>query len=175
MHESPSPCVSGTIPLSISIPAPPLTERGFTRILSRSRATSEVKNLRVERVGSRALTRAPDHFADLQSSPFKIIDYKLGRAKLAWALEKLGMNDASRTQGWAICIGTGVLALMFVIGVLNGSYMAIAIPVTVLTLFVLGLTAWVGYTIATIQVQAEPVPEMDEELPTPSDAASETN
>ena len=101
--------------------------------------------------------------------------YKPGGAKLAWALEKLGMNDASRTQGWAICIGAGVLALLFVIGVLNGSYVAIAIPVTVLTLFVLGLTAWVGFTIATIQVQAEPVPEMDEELPTPAAATPETN
>ncbi len=85
------------------------------------------------------------------------------------------MNDASRTQGWAICIGAGVLALLFVIGALNGSYMALAIPVAVLTLFVLGLTAWVGYTIATIQVEAEPVPEMDDELPAPSDAASNTN
>ena len=85
------------------------------------------------------------------------------------------MNDASRTQGWAICIGAGVLALLFVIGVLNGSYMALAIPVAVLTLFVLGLTAWVGFTIATIQVEAEPVPEMDGEIPAPADAASDTN
>ncbi|HIG72986.1 MAG TPA: hypothetical protein EYG46_09985 [Myxococcales bacterium] len=85
------------------------------------------------------------------------------------------MNDASRTQGWAICIGAGVLALLFVIGVLNGSYMAIAIPVTVLTLFVLGLTAWVGFTIATIQVEAEPVLEMDEEIPAADAAASNTH
>lgn len=85
------------------------------------------------------------------------------------------MNDASRTQGWAICIGAGVLALLFVIGVLNGSYMALAVPVAVLTLFVLGLTAWVGFTIATIQVEAEPVPEMDEDISAPADAASNTH
>ena len=66
------------------------------------------------------------------------------------------MNEASRTQGWAICIGAGVLALLFVLGVLNGSYLALAIPVAILTLFVLGLAGWVGYTIATIQVEAEP-------------------
>ncbi|MFT5697123.1 MAG: hypothetical protein ACI9QQ_003107 [Myxococcota bacterium] len=82
------------------------------------------------------------------------------------------MNDASRSQGWAICIGAGVLALLFVVGVLNGSYMALAIPVTVLTLFVLGLMAWVGFTIATIQVEAEPVPELDDDLPATDAAAN---
>lgn len=71
------------------------------------------------------------------------------------------MNDTSRSQGWAICIGAGVVAVLFVIGVLNGSYLALAIPVAVLTLFALGLTAWVGFTIATIQVEAEPVPEVE--------------
>ena len=65
------------------------------------------------------------------------------------------MNDASRNQGWAICIGACLLGLLFVIGVLSGSYLAIAIPVSVLTLFVLGLAAWVGYTIATIRVEPE--------------------
>lgn len=73
------------------------------------------------------------------------------------------MNDASRNQGWAICIGAGVLGLLFIIGILNGSYLALALPVAVLTLFVLGLTAWVGFTIATIQVTADPAPEVTEE------------
>ncbi len=82
------------------------------------------------------------------------------------------MNDASRTQGWAICIGAGVLALLFVIGVMNESYMALAIPVAILTLFVLGLMGWVGYTIATIQVEADPVPELDEDLPEAGEASS---
>ena len=82
------------------------------------------------------------------------------------------MNDASRNQGWAICIGAGVLALLFVIGILNGSYLALALPVAVLTLFVLGLMAWVGYTIATIQVEAEPVPETEDDIAATSDAAS---
>jgi len=85
------------------------------------------------------------------------------------------MNDAARTQGWAICIGTGVLALLFVIGVLGGSYLALAIPVSILTLFVLGLSAWVGYTIATIQVEAEPVPDLDETLPDTPETPSTPN
>ena len=73
------------------------------------------------------------------------------------------MNDASRTQGWAICIGAGILGLLFLIGILNGSYLALALPVAALTFFVLGLTAWVGFTIATIQVEVDPAPEPGEE------------
>lgn len=73
------------------------------------------------------------------------------------------MTDASRTQGWAICGGAGLLALLFLIGILSGSYLAIAIPVAVLTFFVLGLAGWVGYTIATIQVEPEPDGPADEE------------
>ena len=79
------------------------------------------------------------------------------------------MNDASRTQGWAICIGAATLALLFLVGVLNGSYWAIALPVSALTLFVLGLAGWVGYTIATIQVEPDPAPEV-----LSTDAPSET-
>jgi len=70
------------------------------------------------------------------------------------------MNDASRTQGWAICIGAGALAFFFIIGILNGSYWALALPVAVITLFVLGLAGWVGYTIATIQIEPDPAPEV---------------
>jgi hypothetical protein len=70
------------------------------------------------------------------------------------------MNDTSRAQGWAICGGAGLAALLFVIGILNGSYWALAIPVALLTLFALGLVAWVGYTIATIRVEADASPEI---------------
>ncbi len=73
------------------------------------------------------------------------------------------MNDASRTQGWAICIGAGVLGLLFLIGILKGSYLALALPVAILTFFVLGLSAWVGFTIATIQVEPEPAPDANDE------------
>lgn len=78
------------------------------------------------------------------------------------------MTDESRTQGWAICIGAAVLGLLFLIGILDGSYVALAIPVAVLTFFVLGLTAWVGYTIATIRVEVE-----TEVSTPPSDASPE--
>ena len=68
------------------------------------------------------------------------------------------MNDASRNQGWAICFGAGFLAFLFLVGILSESYWAIAIPVAVLVFFVLGLACWVGYTIATIQTDADLAP-----------------
>ena len=70
------------------------------------------------------------------------------------------MNETSRAQGWAICGGAGLAALLFVVGILNGSYWAIAIPVAIITLFALGLVAWVGFTIATIQVETDAGPEI---------------
>jgi len=75
------------------------------------------------------------------------------------------MNDSSRTQGWAICIGAAVVALVFIGGWLSGAYWALAIPVAVVTLFALGLVAWVGYTIATVQVDAEPPAPPEEDRP----------
>ena len=69
------------------------------------------------------------------------------------------MSDSSRTQGGLICVGVVILAAWFLLGLLQQSYWAIAIPVALLVFFALGLTFWVGYTIATIQVEpfdAEP-------------------
>lgn len=63
------------------------------------------------------------------------------------------MTDSSRTQGGLICVGVVILGAWFLLGLLQGSYWALAIPVAVLVFFVLGLSFWVGYTIATIQVE----------------------
>jgi hypothetical protein len=77
------------------------------------------------------------------------------------------MNDSSRTQGGLICVAVVVIAAWFLLGLLMQSYWALAIPVAILVFFVLGLTFWVGYTIATIQVEpyeeVEPPPEADAE------------
>ena len=77
------------------------------------------------------------------------------------------MNDSSRTQGGLICVAVVVLAAWFLLGLMMKSYWAVAIPVAILVFFVLGLTFWVGYTIATIQVEpyeeVEPSPEADAE------------
>ena len=65
------------------------------------------------------------------------------------------MTDSSRTQGGLICVGVVILAAFFLLGLLQQSYWALAIPVAVLVSFVLGLTFWVGYTIATIRVEPD--------------------
>lgn len=65
------------------------------------------------------------------------------------------MQETTRAQGFIICGGAGVAALIFLIGIAKGSYWALAIPVAIVTLFALGLVAWVGFTIATIQVEAD--------------------
>ena len=73
------------------------------------------------------------------------------------------MNDTSRTQGGLICIAVVVVAALFLLGLIQESYWALAIPVAIVVFFVLGLTFWVGYTIATIQVDPyeETAPEDD--------------
>jgi len=78
------------------------------------------------------------------------------------------MTDSSRAQGGLICVAVVILAAWFLLGLLQQSYWALAIPVAIAVAFVLGLSFWVGYTIATIQVEpfeeAEPAarePEAD--------------
>ena len=68
------------------------------------------------------------------------------------------MTDYSRTPGGLICVGVVVIGVVFLLGLINGAYWAVAIPVGILLAFVLGLTFWVGWTIATVEVEAEPDP-----------------
>lgn len=84
------------------------------------------------------------------------------------------MTDSSRTQGAVICGAALILGLVFLNGLLNGAWWAVAIPVGILLAFVLGLTFWVGWTIATIQVEPEADPATQPPSPpsasaTPSD------
>ena len=67
------------------------------------------------------------------------------------------MTDSSRAQGGLICVGAAAVGLLFLLGVLSKSYWALAIPVAALVFFALGLTFWVGWTIATIRVEPEEV------------------
>jgi predicted transporter len=76
------------------------------------------------------------------------------------------MNDSSRTQGALICFGAVVVGLVFLSGLLRGAWWSVAIPVGIVLAFVLGLTFWVGYTIATVQVEPEPSPDAEPEAPT---------
>jgi threonine/homoserine efflux transporter RhtA len=69
------------------------------------------------------------------------------------------MKDSSRTQGGLICVAVAIAGAWFLLALLQQSYWAIAIPVAAIVFFALGLSFWVGYTIATIQV--EPIDEPD--------------
>lgn len=84
------------------------------------------------------------------------------------------MNDSSRTQGGLICVAVVILAAWFVSGLMQGSYWAIALPVAVIVFFVLGLSFWVGYTIATIRVEPfeEPADDATPEPPATSPSAT---
>ena len=70
------------------------------------------------------------------------------------------MKDSTRAQGGLICIGVVILGAWFLLALLQQSYWAIALPVAIFVFFALGLTFWVGYTIATIQVESNPGPEI---------------
>lgn len=74
------------------------------------------------------------------------------------------MTDSSRAQGGLICVGAVIVGATFLLGLLKGAWWAVAIPVGILLAFVLGLTFWVGWTIATVNVEpeADPVSETDE-------------
>jgi len=82
------------------------------------------------------------------------------------------MTDSSRAQGGLLCAGVVVVGLIFLLGVLSGSYWALAIPVAALVFFVLGLTFWVGWTIATIRVEPE---QAEPTAASPDPAASTLN
>ena len=80
------------------------------------------------------------------------------------------MPESSRTQGALICGVVLGLGLWFLVGLLQKSYWAIAIPVALVVFFALGLSFWIGYTIATVQVE----PDVDGDPPTSgADAASD--
>jgi hypothetical protein len=67
-------------------------------------------------------------------------------------------DERSRILGGALALGAIIAGLLFLYGVLRGSYLALALPVAAVTLFVLGLVAWIGWTIATVQVEADESP-----------------
>jgi hypothetical protein len=64
-------------------------------------------------------------------------------------------DERSRVLGGLLSIGAIAAAALFLAGVFAKSYWALAIPVAVVVLFVLGLVSWIGWTIATVQVEAE--------------------
>jgi hypothetical protein len=64
-------------------------------------------------------------------------------------------DERSRVLGGLVCLSAIAAGALFIGGVLAQSYWALAIPVAAAVLFVLGLVTWIGWTIATVQVEAE--------------------
>lgn len=67
-------------------------------------------------------------------------------------------DERSRVLGGIVCLAAVAAAALFLYGLLVQSYWAIALPVALVFLFVLGLVFWIGWTIATVQVKAEGEP-----------------
>ena len=64
-------------------------------------------------------------------------------------------DERSRLLGALLCAGAVAAAALFLAGVFAKSYWALAIPVAAVVLFVLSLVSWIGWTIATVHVEAE--------------------
>lgn len=64
-------------------------------------------------------------------------------------------DERSRALGGLLCVGAVTACALFLYGLARGSYWALALPLAALVLFVLGLVFWIGWTIVTVQVEAE--------------------
>jgi hypothetical protein len=64
-------------------------------------------------------------------------------------------DERSRILGGLVCLSAIAAGALFIGGVLAQNWWALAIPVAAAVLFVLGLVTWIGWTIATVQVEAE--------------------
>ncbi len=68
------------------------------------------------------------------------------------------MGDTSRFWGAVLCLVIAIIAVVFLWGISIQSYWALAIPVLIGFLGVLGLGFWIGWTILTIKT-TPPVPD----------------
>jgi hypothetical protein len=64
-------------------------------------------------------------------------------------------DERSRILGGLVALSAIAAGALFIAGVLAQNWWALAIPVAAAVLFVLGLVTWIGWTIATVQVEAE--------------------
>ena len=64
--------------------------------------------------------------------------------------ESLPLRKAKRTGVW-VCLGSVLLGILFLSGLGRESYWALAIPVALAVLSLLGLAFWMGYTINTVR------------------------
>ena len=74
-------------------------------------------------------------------------------------------EERSRALGGAVCLAALLGGALFLYGIAVESYWALALPLAALVLFVLGLVFWIGWTILTVQVEAEGQPLTDDPAP----------
>ncbi|MFQ5513047.1 MAG: hypothetical protein ACE5FG_01310 [Myxococcota bacterium] len=67
-------------------------------------------------------------------------------------------DEHSRVLGGLVCLGAVLGTALFLYGVSLQSYWALALPVGALLLFLLALVFWIGWTIATVRIEAEGEP-----------------
>ncbi len=58
-------------------------------------------------------------------------------------------KDNSKLKAFLLCLVTAALAVLFIYGVIQQYYLAVAIPAAVITLVLLGMVFWVGIAIIT--------------------------
>ena len=74
------------------------------------------------------------------------------------------MGDSSRFWGAVLCLVITITAIVFLLGIFAQNYWALAIPVMIGFLGILGLGFWIGWTILTIKTTPPaPEPKSDEE------------
>ena len=79
---------------------------------------------------------------------------------------KMEKRNTSRIYGALLCVGICFVIVVFLIGIFQKNYWALAIPVMLGFLSVLSLGFWVGWTIMTIKVD---IPAPDETQDSTSD------
>jgi len=95
------------------------------------------------------LERLPE--GEAQASPGEQEATVIGKSRMGVPT----MSKYSRVQGLALCLGTFLAAFIFLIGVFTKNWWALAIPVGIGFLWLLGLGFWIGWTLLTIQVEPQ--------------------
>ena len=76
--------------------------------------------------------------------------------------------ERSQTIGMALMAVSGLQMLVFTLGVLRKSYMAVALPVLAATCAVSGLLFWIGYTMVNMEPELAELDLAEEEEPLPA-------
>ena len=76
--------------------------------------------------------------------------------------------DRARSAGVIICVVSVAIALLITIGIFGGNYWAVAIPVLAAVLVVMCLACWIGWTMATTEIETPSAPPRPPEEKTAS-------